>query len=76
MHFHHLAPKPDGYIYPHPDFVQVVYAAHAGEFVSEAQQFGEYELETGFQSIVEAQRLNLAASQRRFLDVALKSRGK
>ncbi len=75
MHFHHLAPKPNGYIYPHPDFVQLVYAAHAGEFVPEAQQFGEYELETGFQSIVEAQRLNLTASQRLFLEAALKARG-
>ena len=76
MRFHHLAPKPDGYLYPHPDFVQLVYAAHAGEFVPEAQQFGEYEVETGFQSIVEAQRLSLTASQRLFLDAALKARGK
>lgn len=73
MHFHHLAPKPDGYIYPHPDFVQLVYAAHAGEFVPEAQQVGEYELETSFQPIVEAQRLNLTASQRLFLDEAFKT---
>ncbi len=75
MHFHHLAPKPDDYIYPHPDFVQLVYAAHADQFVSEAQQFGEYELEAGFQSVVEAQSLKLSDSQRLFLDAALKARG-
>ncbi len=76
MHFHHLAPKPDGYTYPHPDFVQLVYAAHATEFVPEAQQFEEYELETGFQPVVEARSLNLTASQRLFLNAALKAPGK
>jgi 8-oxo-dGTP pyrophosphatase MutT (NUDIX family) len=70
IHFHHLAPKPDDYIYPYPDFVQLVYAAHASEFAPEAQQFEEYELETGFKSIVQAQRLNLTATQRLFLGAA------
>src|SRR5215510_12129193 len=28
-HFHHLTPKPDGYVYPYPDFLQVVYTAIA-----------------------------------------------
>lgn len=76
MHFHHLAPKPDGYIYPHPDFVQLVYAAHAEELVPEAQQFGEYELESGFRSVTAARGLNLTASQGLFLDAALKAHGK
>ena len=30
LHFHHLTPRPDGYRYPYPDFVQVVYAATVG----------------------------------------------
>jgi 8-oxo-dGTP pyrophosphatase MutT (NUDIX family) len=75
MHFHHLAPRLVDYIYPHPDFVQLVYAAHAGEFLPEAQQLGEYELETGFRSVAEAQGLNLTVSQRLFLDAALRASG-
>jgi ADP-ribose pyrophosphatase YjhB (NUDIX family) len=27
VHFHHLTPRPEGYRYPYPDFLHVVYAA-------------------------------------------------
>ena len=29
LHLQHLRPPPDGYAYPHPDFLQVVYVASA-----------------------------------------------
>jgi len=32
MHFHHLAPEADGYAYPYPDFLQLVFTAEPGEY--------------------------------------------
>lgn len=73
-HFHHLAPKPDAYPYPHPDFLQLIFVARADEYKPEAKTDGEYELETGFRSIAEAKRLPLPGSQRALLRCGLKSR--
>ncbi len=71
MRFQHLAPKPVDYLYPYPDFVQLVYVAHADKFVPEARQFDEYVLESGFQDLDELHCLHLSSSQRLFLDAAL-----
>jgi 8-oxo-dGTP pyrophosphatase MutT (NUDIX family) len=76
IHFQHLASKPNHYAYPHPRFVQLIYVAHAAEFVPQAQQSGEYELETSFQSIVKAQTLNMTDSQQLFLHSALEACGR
>src|SRR3990170_9043786 len=32
MHLHHLAPKPEGYSYPYPDFLWLIYIAEAKDF--------------------------------------------
>lgn len=74
MRFHHLAPKPADYIYPHPDFVQLVYVAQSSEFLIEARQFDEYVLEAGFQPLDDVRGLPLSASQRLFLDAAFRAR--
>ncbi|MCC7367135.1 MAG: NUDIX hydrolase [Chloroflexi bacterium] len=74
MHFAHLTPKPSGYAYPYPDFVQVVYMARAREFVADARLDDGYEVETVFRSIAEVQDMGLPASQRLFLDAALRLR--
>lgn len=74
MHFHHLAARPLDYPYPHPDFVQLIYVADAGQFVPEAQVPSEYELATGFRPITSAKILRQTASQRILLDAAIKLR--
>src|SRR5262249_42111773 len=71
LHFTHLTPKPSGYTYPYPDFVQVVYMASAVTFVPEARLDDGYEVETLFRSIDELPSLALPVSQRLFLDAAL-----
>jgi 8-oxo-dGTP pyrophosphatase MutT (NUDIX family) len=71
LHFTHLTPKPLGYTYPYPDFVQVVYMANAMTFVPEAKLDDGYEVETLFRSIDELPSLALPVSQRLFLDAAL-----
>lgn len=67
MHFHHLAPKPPGHPYPHPDFIQVIYTAAAATFVPEARQPDEYVLSSAFHPITEVQALDLPPVQRAFL---------
>ncbi|MCP4426881.1 MAG: NUDIX hydrolase [Chloroflexi bacterium] len=74
VHFRHLSPKLDDYPYPHPDFLHLVFIAQASEYKPEAITEGEYELETGFRSIAEAESLPLSVSQRALLRCGLKSR--
>ena len=75
LHFHHLTPKPLGYEYPYPDFVQVVFAANAVAFMPGARLDDGYEVESVFRSIAEVESLALTANQRLFLDAALRLRG-
>ena len=70
-HFHHLTPKPPGWTYPHPDFLQVVYACVPGEYRPERMEPDEYVLGTKFLPIAEARRLDLDAGQPGFLDAAV-----
>ncbi|MCA9959853.1 MAG: NUDIX hydrolase [Anaerolineales bacterium] len=71
VHFHHLAPKPDGYAFPYPDFLQQVYVAEAHTFMPEARDVGGYEVETGFQPIHDALQLPLRPGQRLWLKAAV-----
>lgn len=73
-HFHHLAPKPAGYPYPHPDFLQIIYVARAGSFRPEARRSGEYEVESGFRALDEVEALALEQSQQLLLRAALQHR--
>ena len=73
-HFRHLTPKPPGYAYPYPDFVQVVYVADAVDFVPGARLDDGYEVESVFRSIPDVQRLPLPPNQRLFLEAALQLR--
>jgi 8-oxo-dGTP diphosphatase len=74
MHFQHLAPRPEVYRYPHPDFLQVVYRATAGEFVLEARHIQDRDTEARFHGIADVQALDLAPSQCLYLEAALNSR--
>src|SRR5262249_27849643 len=71
-HFHHLSPKPPDYKYPHPDFLQPVYLAEAGEFVPDSLS-SEY-AEHGFRPVAEAQAQPLSASERLYLQHTLERR--
>jgi ADP-ribose pyrophosphatase YjhB (NUDIX family) len=73
MHFHHLTEKPEGYAYPYPDFLQMVYVSRAGRFVPGAREEDGYELETRFRLVREIKAMDIAASQRLFLEAALKA---
>jgi 8-oxo-dGTP pyrophosphatase MutT (NUDIX family) len=66
-HFHHLAPVPPDHPYPHPDFIQIIFAAHAGQFHPEAKEPDGYELEAIFRPAAEVQTLNLPAGEQVFL---------
>jgi len=70
-HYHHLTPKPPGYRYPYPDFLQLVYRAWAQHYLPDAREIDGYEIETKFISIAEALRLPLAPSDHMWLRVAL-----
>ena len=71
VHFHHLNPKPSGYKYLHPDFIQLIHVAHAGEFIPEAKIVDDYEIESNFRPLDEVKTLNLSAGERLVLDAAL-----
>jgi ADP-ribose pyrophosphatase YjhB (NUDIX family) len=74
MHFHHLAPKPEGYQYPYPDFLQMIYAANADPAVPPTQAADEWVLASHLWPIEKARDLDLAVSQLHFLDAALTMR--
>ena len=72
LHFHHLVDKPEGYRYPYPDFVQLIYTGQAGEYRGEAREVDDYELDACFQPLEQLERLSLSASQRMFLNAGLR----
>ncbi|MDQ2798176.1 MAG: NUDIX hydrolase [Armatimonadota bacterium] len=72
-YFHHLAPKAFNYSYPYPDFLQVIYTAQATQWTPEARQWDEWVVESGLRSLAEVRALALAASDRLYLEAALKS---
>jgi 8-oxo-dGTP pyrophosphatase MutT (NUDIX family) len=74
VHFAHLTPKPSGHAYPYPDFVQVVYLADARESVPDARLDDGYEVESVFRPVADVQGRTIPATQRLFLDAALRMR--
>ena len=56
-HFHHLNPKPDGYRYPYPDFIQINYMAQAVEHLPNLKLPDDYEIESYFHPINEVHTL-------------------
>jgi 8-oxo-dGTP pyrophosphatase MutT (NUDIX family) len=70
-HYHHLTPEPDGYRYPYPDFLQLIYHARAGQYLPQAREIDGYEIETKLMPMAEALRLPLVDSDRLWLRVAL-----
>lgn len=56
-HFHHLNPKPEGYAYPYPDFIQINYMAQAVEHLPNLKLPDDYEIESYFHPINEVHTL-------------------
>lgn len=71
IHFHHLSPKPDGYPYPYPDFLQVVYTAVATSYDVTAMVPDPYVASARFCPIEELLALNLSAGQKVLLQAAI-----
>ena len=65
---------PEGWIFPYPDFIHIVYAGSPGSYHPELKEVDGYELGSEFVPVAEAQRLNLETGQQAFLDTALRSR--
>lgn len=73
LHFHHLAPMPFEYAPPHPDFLQIVYLAQAGELRPEAKLDDGNELESTFRYVEELRTLPLTRPEFLYLDAATAS---
>lgn len=71
LHFRHLAPEPDGYRYPYPDFLQPVYVAEALEYNVDALGHDPLDGDAIFVPAVESGALPLRACQRALLELAL-----
>ena len=70
-HFHHLMSKPDGYPYPYPDFLQVVYTAVAEVYHPNQRIVDDYELDARILPLAEVRALPLSPIQRMFLNAAV-----
>ena len=71
LHYTHTEAVPEGWSFPHPDFLQIVYSGSPGEYRPELKQEDEFVLGSEFVPIAEARRLPLNAGQRVFLSAAL-----
>ena len=71
LHYTHTEAVPEGWIFPHPDFLQIVYAGSLGEYHPELREEDEFVLGSEFMPIAEARRMPLNAGQQVFLDAAL-----
>ncbi len=74
IHFQHLTPKPEVYLYPYPHFIHVVYMAKASHFVMGARVEDDYELEAAFRPVSEVREMTLSPCQHVFLKAALEAR--
>ena len=71
LHFTLIDPKPEGYPYPYPDFIQIVYAGSPGAHCPELQEVDGHELGSEFMQVVDASQLPLNAGQQEFLKSAI-----
>jgi len=68
MHLRHTTPKPQDYSYLYPDFFWTIYKATAVEQRLEARMESDYEFAATFRPDEEVRGLDLAPSQRAYLD--------
>jgi len=71
LRHHHLGPKPSGYLYPYPDFLQVVYLARAGPDRPDRKVHDDYVSRSAFVPLTDIQTLPLCRSDRLYVAAAL-----
>ena len=74
MYFHHLAPKPEGYRYPYPDFLWPIYIAEAGVFTPETVIPDDFVFKSEFMPVNVALKLKIEPSSLVLLEEAVKVR--
>ena len=72
FHYHIHSSRPDGYSYPYPDFLQLIYQAEAGRYDSGKIEVGGYELEAGFRARGAVKRLPLSSGEKALLELVEK----
>ena len=63
FHYHIHSPKPADYRYPYPDFLQLLYKAHADKHMPEAMEVDGYELGAAFLPLETVRRLPLSRGE-------------
>ena len=71
VHYRHLKPKPPGYRYPYPDFLQVIFTASPDTWHPDAKLANDYEIESSFQDPAAARGLGLHSYELAFLETVL-----
>ena len=77
LHITFIDPKPEDYSYPypdypHPDFIQIVFAARPGDHYPDLKVVDGHEIRSEFVPVAEARQLPLDAGQQEFLTTAIK----
>ena len=71
----HLKPAPMDYPYPHPDFLQLVFQAEAGEQMqSDGKPQDEWVISSSFRALDDVQALSVSSIDRALLQAALEQR--
>lgn len=71
LHYRHRAPRPPGYAYPYPDFLQMVYVGYAATFDPKVRLDDGFEIDTAFLPVAEARGLGLSRLDLVMLDAAV-----
>jgi ADP-ribose pyrophosphatase YjhB (NUDIX family) len=71
LHFRHMTPKPEGYRYPYPDFIQPIYGVRAEIAESRTLSDDDWEDSVEFVTVPRIRRETLPSSQVRLLEQAL-----
>jgi 8-oxo-dGTP diphosphatase len=72
MRFRHLTPRPDGYPYPYPNFLQLVYRSIASRLVPDARHIQDADTQVRFLPLTAVRELDLPPSQRLYFEAAMK----
>lgn len=74
VHYHHLAPRPAGYRYPHPDFLHLIFLAEAEKYRPDFELQDEWVVRSQFQPAATALKMVTWEGQRVLLQAALEAR--
>ncbi|MBP8054525.1 MAG: NUDIX hydrolase [Chloroflexi bacterium] len=73
-HFHHREPKPKGYPFLYPDFIQVVYSGLAVEFRPAAKEVNGFELGSTMRHLSDLTDFHLTPGEHFYLRASLQKR--